>query len=132
LILFIYHIDLAAVIYRISGHPKALYYVMHRGIQPYDTIETVQQQLGVGRIIKTGERHEEYLTVTRKFAEDSPSHWPDGVKDQDVFHQYPLGTRTCLSCINLQFRQGILVNYHPDDFAEYTGLGDFVGSPALR
>lgn len=99
-----------------SARRKAISQVLSNQIQPYDSIEKVRELLGPGTLLASGEEHERLLRSVETFAEKFPDQFPDGVKEQDVFLECEWDQGASLQ---LQFRDGLLINHDPEDFVEY-------------
>ncbi|MBL7153808.1 MAG: hypothetical protein ISS79_08825 [Phycisphaerae bacterium] len=103
----------SAVVYRYTGSGKWLYSTLYHGVKNGDTIEQVERLLGPGK--ETGSR---LHSAVKKFAARNPSGWPDGCEENDKF----LGFRLPGGHLNLQFRNGVLINFDPDEFQKYEEL----------
>ena len=100
----------SAAVYRYTGSGKWLYSTLYHGVQNGDTIEQVENLLGQGK-----ETDSRLHSAVKKFAARNPSGWPHGCEENDKF----LGFRLPGGHLNLQFRNGVLINFDPDEFQKY-------------
>lgn len=103
----------SAVLYRLTSHPRWFYAALHKGIVCGDSIEKVQRLLGPCSVRS---EPDEVIAKVRMLIAKYPERHPDGVQDNDVFLAYRFGKR---ATAYLQFRNGCLINFNPEDFAEY-------------
>jgi len=101
--------------YRAHHDAESLYATLHKDIKPGDSIERVEELLGIGEPPRNPEK---LVAVTQKFAQRSPQSYPDGVRDGDVFLGYRGGNQT----LYLQFREGRLINFNAKDFEQIPEL----------
>lgn len=101
----------SAVIYRYTGSGKWLYSTLKNGVKNGDTIEQVENLLGPGQ-----KADAKIYSVSKKFAAINPSGYPEGCEEDDEF----LGFRLPGEQLYLQFRNGVLINFDPAEFEEYT------------
>lgn len=97
--------------YRTYRDGKSLYAVLHESVAPGDTIEKVEELLGLGR-----EANHVTLMAAEKLAREHPAAYPDGFEKGDRIIGYPIENTGVL---NLQFRRGKLVNYSPAHFEKW-------------
>ena len=91
---------------------KSLYAVLYEYVEPGCSTERIEQLLGPPVLTHDKEK---LRSVTKKFVEKFPDMYPDGIKDMDTFVSYPIDGGS----LNLQFRNGRLINHLPDEFREY-------------
>ena len=97
----------SAARYRCFHSERALFAVMHTQIQNGDSYETVSKLLGPAVPAK-----EQTYIATKKLAAKYPGKYPDGLRETDTVMSFPGG-------LNLEFRDGKLINHDPAAFAEY-------------
>jgi len=105
----------SALIYRYTHGGRSLYSALYHGARNGDTTEEIENLLGPGRKADSAK----IIGVTKKMIQKNPAGWPDGVEDSDTF----LGFTLPGGELFLQFRDGALINFNPDDFAKYEFLG---------
>jgi hypothetical protein len=110
----------SAAHYRTFHRGKSLYRVAYTELQPGDTYEKVAALLGPGELMNDKRR-----ARMARGSEQYPKYFPDGVKETDIFFNYPLNKGESIS---LQFRDRKLVNFTPDEFKTYEkNRGEVVG-----
>ena len=112
--------QLSALVYRYTHSGKWLYSALYHGVNKGDTIEQVESLLGPGRTAGSAR----IINVSKKFAQSTPALWPDGVDDGDIF----LGFLEHDGELFLQFRDGVLVNFDPNEYSEYDEIIATMGS----
>jgi hypothetical protein len=98
--------------YRKYHDGESLCAVLHDSVRTGDSVEKVEGLLGAGEdAVDTGP-----VEAMRQFAARDPSHWTDGVKDDDRVIGFSINDGQVLW---LQFRNGKLINHNPGDFTKY-------------
>lgn len=106
--------QLSGMLYRYTHGGKWLYSALYHGLRNGDTREQVEDLLGPGRKTDSAK----IVEVTKKIAGSNPAGYPHGVEDTDTF----LGFLLPGGELFLQFRDGVLINFDPDDFAKYESV----------
>jgi hypothetical protein len=101
----------SAFLYRRTHSGRWLYSTLYHGVKSGDTLEQIERLLGPGKEVDS----ERQLRASRKFAQMNPGAHPDGYRDDDAFLGFPLSGGKII----LQFRDGILVNFDPNEFTKY-------------
>ena len=99
--------------YHIFTDEPSLNHVLSKQVQRGDSIEHVQTLLGRGER-PSGKDRDQLLKATQNFAGRWPDQYPDRVKLDDVF----LGYNVRGNVTYLQFRNGKLTNFNPNDFKQ--------------
>src|SRR5438128_947362 len=103
--------------YRSSGRSEDLRGALNQEVTDGASIGRVQQLLGPGWEVRDDEQRRLVL-VTRQIASRTNT-YPAGTQDDDRFVGYPSKDGGTLY---LQFRNGKLINFNPDDFARADAL----------
>ena len=101
--------------YRNRHAGESLYKALYDNVSNGESLANVQALLGPGQHLEATDR-EKALKAVHAFAERYPTGYPDGALDTDEIIQYPIATAAFL---NLQFRDGKLVNFVREDFRTY-------------
>ncbi len=101
---------LSGLLYRYTHSGNCLYSALYHGVRNGDTTEEIENFLGPGRAADS----EKLIKVTKKMAQRNPAGWTHGVEDGDTFLGFPLPNGELF----LQFRNGTLINFDPNDFAK--------------
>jgi len=98
--------------YRAHHDAESLYAALYNHVSEGDTPAQIQKLLGPGE----PQDQKGSVEICRKLAVKVPQSYPDGIQDEDMFLGYQLGPGGMLV---LQFRDGHLVNFVREQFAEY-------------
>ena len=98
----------SAAVYRYTGSGKWLYSALYHGMQNGDTVEEVERLLGPGKEADSRVRNA-VKKLTQRYLN------PDGYEESDVI----LGFRLGGGQLYLQFRDGVLINFDPEEFRKY-------------
>jgi hypothetical protein len=98
----------SAAVYRYTGSGKWLYSALYHGVQNGDTVKEVERLLGPGK-----EADSRVRNAVKKLTQRYPN--LDGYEESDVV----LGFRLPSGELYLQFRDGVLINFDPEDFRKY-------------
>jgi len=107
--------QLSALVYRYTHGGRSLYWTLYHGVRNGDTTEEIENLLGSGRKADSAK----IIRVTKKMAQKYPAGYPHSVEDSDTF----LGFLLPGGELFLQFRDGELINFDPNDFAKYESFG---------
>ncbi len=108
----------SAAVYRYTGSGKWLYSALYHGVQNGDTVEEVERLLGPGQ-----EGDSRVRSALEKFAQRNVAGYPDGYEDSDQILGFRMGGNQELY---LQFRNGLLINFDPEEFRKYEAMPTMV------
>ena len=102
----------AAFHYRLFHDESSFNSVLHQQIRPCDSIVRVERLLGKGR------HAPEWAVMLRRAVDARPEGFPNGFQNDDTILEYPLKHAFGAGAHYLQFRNGHLVNFAPEEFAK--------------
>ena len=100
--------------YQLFHDEISLNAVMSRLVKPEDSVAHVTSLLGRGEQVSEPER-QEFVRGFHHFFRKDPDYFPDGVTDDDGILNYRVKGGVT---IQIGFRDGKLVNFHPKDFEQ--------------
>jgi hypothetical protein len=96
-----------SLVYYYTGTRHAFCRAVRSLNAPHPTSGELKAAVGAGTSVDAS-------GMFHRLAAESPEHFPDGVQDGDSFEMYSFPDVTYY----FQFRDGRLVNHHPDEFSE--------------